>query len=288
MHEPGRPLMKVTVWGARGSIPVSGPQYIRYGGDTTCVEIETSSGDMVILDAGSGIRALGNKALAEKRRNFYFLMTHSHWDHLLGFPFFKPLYRPDCTLNFFGCTFAQESIKTILRETMRPPFFPIDLHDAGANLEFHTRCDAEFEMAGLTCRSFPLCHPNQGYGFILEENGHSVAFFPDNEPGFDHEGGQSREAYVEFFQGVDLLIHDAEYLQDEYDRFSRGWGHSVYLDTVEMAIEANVKRLVMWHINQDRPDTEVDAMLDTAQDLLQRRGVNMRCDMAYTGMTVEL
>lgn len=280
--------MKVTVWGARGSIPVSGPQYIRYGGDTTCVEIETAAGDMIILDAGSGIRALGNKALAEKRTNFYFLMTHSHWDHLLGFPFFKPLYRPDCTLNFFGCTFAQESIRTILKETMRPPFFPVDLHDAGASLLFHTRCELEFEMAGVVCRSFPLSHPNQGYGFLLEENGRKVAFFPDNEPGFEHYGGKPREAYVEFFRDADLLIHDAEYLPEEYELFSRGWGHSVYTETVRMGLDANVRRLVMWHLNQDRTDAQADAMLENARRMVQREGANMGCDLAYTGMSIEI
>jgi len=280
--------MKITVWGARGSIPVSGPEYIRYGGDTTCVEVETSSGKQIILDAGSGIRALGNKAMAEKRKEFYFLMTHSHWDHLLGFPFFKPLYHSSCTLQFYGCTFAQESIRTILKETMRPPFFPVDLHDAGANLEFHIRCDLEFEMAGINCRSFPLCHPNQGYGFILSENDKKLGFFPDNEPGFDHQGGRSRADYVEFFKGVDILIHDAEYLPEEYENFSKGWGHSVHLDTVRIAMDAGVKRLVMWHINQDRTDVEVDAMLEGARRLIKEAGSNMRCDVAHTGMLMDL
>ncbi len=280
--------MKITVWGARGSIPVSGPQYVNYGGDTTCVEVETAAGEMIILDAGSGIRALGNRAMANHRDTFYFLMTHSHWDHLLGFPFFKPLYRPDCTLRFYGCTFAQESIRTILRETMRPPFFPVDFHDAGAQLEFHIRCDLEFQMAGLTCRSFPLCHPNQGYGFILSENGKKLAFFPDNEPGFDHQGGGSRADYIEFFRGVDVLIHDAEYKESEYESFSRGWGHAVYLDTVRMAMDAGVQHLVMWHLSQDRVDSALDEMLAQARELVRNAGGDMRCDMARTGMVIDL
>ena len=122
--------MKITVWGARGSIPVSGPQYVRYGGDTTCVEVESNDGTIIILDAGTGIRCLGNKYIKAPQgelQPMHLLLTHAHWDHVMGFGFFKPIYRKDCVISLHGCSCAQESIRTFLERTMQPPFFPVDL-----------------------------------------------------------------------------------------------------------------------------------------------------------------
>ena len=129
--------MKLTVWGARGSIPVSGEQYVRYGGDTTCVELETEDGDLVILDAGSGLRALGNQVLSEGRKEVHFLLSHAHWDHLLGFPFFKPLYDRSARIALYGCLCAQSSIKEMISDTMTPPNFPVSLKDTHAKVIFH-------------------------------------------------------------------------------------------------------------------------------------------------------
>ncbi len=280
--------MKITVWGARGSIAVSGEQYLKYGGDTTCIEIETARGETVILDAGTGVRALGNKLLREDRRSIHFLFSHAHWDHLLGFPFFKPLYRDGTNIHFHGCTFAQQAIATILRETMRAPFFPINLDSAKATLQFGGTCLPEFDVAGLTCRSIPLSHPNFGYGFRLQEGNRSAVLIPDNELGFCHPGGRSFREYAEFASGADLLIHDAEYLPEEYEPSKRGWGHSTSVDTVRLGIEAGVKRLVLWHLNQDRADPQVDEMVLAAKGLIQKAGASIPCEFARTGLEIEL
>lgn len=279
--------MKVTVWGARGSIPVSGPEYVRYGGDTTCLQVDTEGGDVVILDAGSGLRALGNVLIQKNHDVFHFLLSHAHWDHLLGLPFFKPLYREGVTIHFHGCTFAQQSIRTILSRLMEPPFFPVKLDDVGARLVFDEECKPEFPVAGLWCRSIPLSHPNGGYGFRLLERDRSLAFFPDNELSHLHPGGKTFNEYVDFVFGTELLIHDAEYLPSEYDRFSRGWGHSVYLDTVRLAIAAEVDRLMLWHLNQDRSDDAVDEILESAV-ATAKVGSNVECLMARSGFTVEV
>ncbi|MFC1679252.1 MBL fold metallo-hydrolase [Elusimicrobiota bacterium] len=280
--------MKITVWGARGSIPVSGSQYLRYGGDTTCVELETRSRELIIMDAGSGIRPLGNKVLAEKRRSAHLLLSHAHWDHILGFPFFKPLYLKDTTIYLHGCTIAQESIKHLLGETMRAPFFPVDLNKVAANLVYDDRCPDEFTVAGLCVQRIPLSHPNKGYGFRLTEEDKSLAFFPDNEPLFSHPDGKDFKDYVEFLKGVDVLIHDAEYLPEEYERFAKGWGHSVSLDTVRLALDAEVKHLILWHLNQDRDDDAVGAMLADARKAVKAAGSDMVVDMARTGLSIEV
>ena len=280
--------MKITVWGARGSTPVSGVQYQKYGGDTTCVELETRAGEVLILDAGTGLRPLGNKLLAEGRREFHFLFSHAHWDHLMGFPFFKPLYRPDVTIFCHGCTFSQQSIRCFLKETLRPPFFPVKLDDVAATLHFDEDCPADTTVAGLCCQSIPLSHPNQGFGYRLTEGGRSLGFFPDNELSMVHFEGRPVEDYVRFLKDVDVLIHDGEYWPEEYDGFARGWGHSVFFDTVQLAVAARAKQLVLWHLNQERTDDEVDKIGGLAQNAADEGGTGLVCRMARTGMVLEI
>lgn len=280
--------MKLTVWGARGSTPVSGPEYLVYGGDTTCLEVRTRTNEVIILDAGTGIRALGKQLLREGFRNFHMLLTHAHWDHQLGFPFFKPLYRCDCRMDIRGYITAQESVEGLLGQAMRAPFFPVHLEDVGAKLDFKHDCPDRFEMAGIEIRCFPMAHPNGGVGFLMVEDGKRVAFFPDNEPRFPHEGAPDYTAFIDFIRGADVLFHDGEYLQEEYDSFSRGWGHNVFADTVRLAVEAEVKHLVLWHLNQDRTDEGLDRMQQEARALVAELGANLRCDMARTGLVVHV
>jgi phosphoribosyl 1,2-cyclic phosphodiesterase len=281
--------MKLTIWGARGSISVSGPMYNKYGGDTTCAEIETKSGEVVILDAGTGLRALGNQMLKEKRKEFHFLLTHAHWDHLMGLPFFKPLYRKDSSMFFHGCTFSQQSVRVLLENTMRAPFFPVDVSGISSSLKFDEVCHLEHVFCGLTCLSVPLSHPNNGFGFRLSEEGKSVVFIPDNELSLVHPGGGAFEDYVNFCEGADVLMHDAEYRPEEYLAFSKGWGHSIFLDTVRLGAEAKVKKLILWHINQDRFDDAADKLVEEARAEARRLGAgDMVVEMARQGMTVEL
>ncbi|MHC4872922.1 MAG: MBL fold metallo-hydrolase, partial [Planctomycetota bacterium] len=275
--------MKITVWGSRGSIPVSGQQYVKYGGDTTCIEIETAAGETIILDAGSGIRALGSKMIAEGKKEFHFIFSHAHWDHLLGFPFFKPLYRKDSILRFYGCTFSQGTIKKILQDTMKAPYFPVEINAVQADLRLDVCCDRDFEVGGLCCESIPLNHPNGGCGYRFYEGDKSVAIFPDNELSSPEPDAKPLEDFAEFCSGADLLIHDGEYLKEEYEAFSKGWGHSVFLDTVELGLKANVKHLVLFHLNQDHNDDKIDAITETACGIIKDAGSDMICENARTG-----
>jgi ribonuclease BN (tRNA processing enzyme) len=171
---------------------------------------------------------------------------------------------------------------------MQPPFFPVTLDDVHAELVFDNECKRDFTFASLRCESIPLSHPNNGYGFRLTEGDKSVAFFPDNEFSFAHPGGKSFEDYREFVRGVDILVHDAEYLPEEYEQFSRGWGHSVYADTVRLGVEADAKRLVLWHVNQDRDDDSVDALAELAHEAAKAAGREGLCTMARTGLVFEI
>ena len=171
---------------------------------------------------------------------------------------------------------------------MQPPFFPVTLDDVHATLVFDNECRSQFSVGSLCCESIPLSHPNNGYGFRFAEGNRSLAFFPDNEFAYPHSGGRSFDEYVSFVRGVDLLVHDAEYLPEEYDSYSRGWGHSMYADTVRLAVEARVDRLLLWHLNQDRSDDGVDALAQLADDVAMEAGRDGLCTMARTGLVLDV
>lgn len=281
--------MRIRCWGARGSIPVSGPEYVRYGGDTTCIEIRTDAGDLVILDAGSGIRALGNGLLEERPVRCSVIFTHAHWDHLLGFPFFKPLYLADTEIAMYGCPFAQNSARKMLSRVMEAPFFPVNLDAARARITYIDGCvDMPFRVGSLDITPTLLSHPNQGLGYRFTENGKSFVFLTDNELTHRHPGGLGFDDYVRFSAGADLLLHDAEYLPAEYERLTRTWGHSVYTDALRLAMEAGVRQLGLFHHNQDRTDDAIEAMVADCRRTLQERGSRLGCFAAATGIEITL
>lgn len=268
--------MLIRCWGARGSIPVSGREYDAYGGDTTCLEIRNANDDVIIIDCGSGIRRLGNRLVREKRHEFHLILTHAHWDHISGFPFFKPLYSGTSRIFVHGCAFAQKSIRNILSRTMEAPFFPVDLSAARAEIVFSDVCGVSFAIGGLQVEPINLNHPNMGFGYRFSENGRSFVFLTDNELEYRHPEGRSRDEYLAFCRGADLLIHDAEYTDEEYRR-TRGWGHSRYRAALELALEAGVGRFGLFHHNQDRPDEGVDAILDDCRLIIADQGGAVDC-----------
>jgi phosphoribosyl 1,2-cyclic phosphodiesterase len=252
--------MRIRCWGSRGSIPVSGKNYNKYGGDTTCLEIRTKSDDIVIVDAGTGIRRLGNFLINENRFRYHFIFTHAHWDHLMGFPFFKPLFLTQTELIMHRCPFDSEFVATILNKIMSPPYFPLQLKDVEASIRYLKACPQSFAIGSMTVTPIPLSHPNAGSGYKFEEDGKTFIFLTDNELGYVHPQGLAYADYCRQVKGADLLIHDAEYTPDEYQE-TREWGHSCYTDTNRLALEAGVKRLGLFHLNQDRSDSEVDEIV---------------------------
>jgi len=279
--------MNIRVWGARGSIPVSGREYIKYGGDTTCLEVRTKNDDIIIIDAGTGLRRLGNVLVKEERFDYHMLFTHVHWDHLLGFPFFKPLYRKDTRIRMYGCQMAQDSIKALVSPVMNPPNFPVNYDNLSANIEYQGECELEFSIGSVEIRAIPISHPNEGMGYRLTEDGKSFVFLTDNELTYTHPGGRESDDYMEFSRGTDLLIHDTEFTAEEY-KVTKTWGHSVYSDVVDMALKAEVKTLCLWHHNQDRKDDQVDWMLQDCHRLVDESGKNLSVIAAYQDMEISL
>jgi phosphoribosyl 1,2-cyclic phosphodiesterase len=278
--------MIIRCWGARGSIPVSGKDYLRYGGNTTCLEIRNNRDDILLVDAGSGIREAGNAFLADGRRDFTLLLTHAHWDHIMGFPFFKPLYRHDATINIWGCPFAQDSIREMLARVMSAPYFPIKYDDIHANVTYAEICIETYQLGDLTITPIALSHPNQGTGYKFSEAGRTFVFLTDNELGLQHEGGLSYDNYIEFCHGADLLIHDAEYLDEEYPK-RRGWGHSTIEQATKLALDAGVKQLGLFHHNQERIDTEVDNLVALSRRIIRERKSSLECFAVHQAMELK-
>ena len=279
--------MKVTCWGSRGSIPVSGAEYVKYGGDTTCMEITSTAGDVIVIDAGTGMRRLGNKLLAEGKRTYSLLLTHAHWDHLMGFPFFKPIYFKETTINLYGCAYVQESVKHMISRAMVAPYFPVDFGQLAAEFDFHDACEQGFSIGSVQVSTIQLSHPNQGLGYRFTEDGKSFVFLTDNELTLRHTGGAGYEDYLRFSEGADLLIHDAEYTQEQY-QLTKGWGHSVYTDSLRLAQEAGVKQFGLFHINQERTDADMDRIVDDCNRLVREKGSGPRCFGTAAGMEIEL
>jgi phosphoribosyl 1,2-cyclic phosphodiesterase len=268
--------MLIRSWGSRGAIPVSGRDYLEYGGDTTCLEIRAESGDLILVDAGTGIRRFGNSEAAAADREFNVIFTHAHWDHIMGFPFFKPLYFRRNRIRLHGCPFNDRFVKESLSRVMAPPYFPVNFAGIKARIDFEEACPQAFQIGSVVIHPIALSHPNGGSGYAFVENGRRFVFLTDNELGFRHPGGRTRQEYVEFAAGADLLIHDAEYTPAEYRLFT-GWGHSVYTDAIQLAADAGCRRLGLFHLNQERTDGAMEQILADCRRIIAAEAHRMEC-----------
>ncbi|MFO7963249.1 MAG: MBL fold metallo-hydrolase [Desulfobacterales bacterium] len=279
--------MYIKCWGSRGSIPVSGKEYINYGGDTTCLEIRTKNDDIIIVDAGTGIRRLGNHLMEEERYNFHLIFTHAHWDHLMGFPFFKPIYLKKTEIKVYRCPFQGQYVEKMISKVLSPPNFPVKYGDISASIVYEKGCPDAFNIGSITIEPIPLSHPNGGNGYKFIEDGAVFVFLTDNELGFVHPNGLHYEDYLAFSEDADLLMHDAEYTPEEYTSFIE-WGHSSYRQAVDLAIDSNVGRLGLFHISQDRSDIEVDEIVCECNRIISKRNKTLECFSTAADMIFEL
>lgn len=268
--------MKITCWGSRGSIAVSGNEYSRFGGETTCIEITADSGETVIIDAGTGIRKLGLDLMNRSVQKIHLLLTHAHWDHVSGFAFFKPLQDPSVTLEIQNNRFAGTEIKTILEKLVKPPFFPITMKDLEARITFREDLKDGFSIGSLDISTIALSHPGGGLGYRFSENGRTFVFLTDNELAHAHPGCRDLADYKAFCQDADILVHDAEFTPEEYPA-KKGWGHTSYTQAIDLALDADVRQLGLFHINQERTDDEMDRIVDHSRQLIKSRGSKMTC-----------
>lgn len=240
------------------------------------MEVRAGSGEIIIIDAGSGIRALGNKLAKEKVKKFDMLFTHAHWDHILGFPFFHLAYQKGVDITIRGCSFSMASYREILRGLMAPPYFPVGVEAFRAKMRFVNINQRSFHIGSLKIRPIFISHPNGGLGFRFEEDDKSLVFLTDNELDFLHDMGLEFDAYVDFCRDADVLIHDAEYTSGDY-KYYQQFGHSQYEDAVNLAIKSKAKRLGLFHLNRERTDDKVDRIVADAHRIIAESKVKVEC-----------
>lgn len=270
--------MNVTFWGVRGTIPTPQRENLHFGGETACVEIETE-GKRIVLDGGSGLRLLGNRMLrsSEPRQgNEDILLSHFHWDHLQGIPYFAPLFTEGVVR--FHSYLPAESLHSTLSMQMAAPFFPLPLDAAASTKEYRQfQPYSAFDIGPFLVRPFPLRHPQRCSGFRIECQGHSVIYATDHE----HGDAESDAILLEHARGADLLITDAQYTPDEYSE-RIGWGHSTWLAAAQLAAQAGVKRLMLFHHDPLRDDDSI------RRNVLLARKVFDSTDAAREGTTLSL
>ena len=252
--------MRVTFWGVRGSLASPGPETVRYGGNTACVEVRGTSDAVIILDAGTGIRRLG-EALSDARRIYLFL-THLHLDHLQGLGFFAPLFRPEVEIDIWGPPSLRADLATRLNRYLSPPLFPVRLKELSSRVTLHPATAKPILVAGIEIVAERIIHPGPTVGYRLAEGARAVAYLPDHEPALGArrfpEAPEWTSGYA-LANGVDLLIHDAQYRTDE--RASRiGWGHSSVDEAVAFAKQAGAAALAPFHHDPTHSDAELDAL----------------------------
>lgn len=285
----------VTFWGTRGSIPTPGPATARYGGNTPCVAVEGTGGQLVVLDAGTGIRALGLDLEAKQNgaAKVEILLSHAHWDHIQGLPHFKPFFAPGNTVRIWGSRQGTTSLEAILRQQMDPAVFPVPLDALSAQLTVQQVDTDDFSIGEFRVQTVKLRHPGTTLGFRLtpaKARAPSIAYVTDNElgPGGLYEvSGTWRRDFLAFLKDVDLLIHDAMYTPKELEQH-RGWGHSTYEEAVTLAQEAGAKKLVLFHHEPEHGDKEMDALLAAARKFAKSRRQPLEVVAAQEGMKVTL
>ncbi len=283
----------VTFWGTRGSVPTPGSLTARYGGNTPCVAVE-GPGGLVILDAGTGIRALGLQ-LVERQNGAVsaeILLSHAHWDHIQGLPHFKPFFAPGNAVRIWGSRQGTTSLEAILRQQMDPAVFPVPLDALSATLTVQQVAPGEFTVGQFVVRAMQLQHPGTTLGYRLTPRGggRSMAYMTDNELGAidRYQVPRSwRKELKAFLADVDLLIHDAMYTPEELETH-RGWGHSTWAEAVELAADVGAQRLVLFHHEPEHGDDLVDALLEQARQVARARRRPAEVLAAKEGMELTL
>jgi len=243
---------------------------------------------LIIVDAGSGIRNLG-KAMMQAGTPLHacLMLTHSHWDHLVGFPFFVPAYFSRYSFRVCGGPEAQESVREFLASQMQAPYFPVDFSQIKASFQFDCRCSVNSPHPELRIKPIRLSHPNGGYGFRFEHRGTSFVLLTDNELEVAHGGGNGRSEFIEACRNADLLFHDAQYTEEDYQK-TRGWGHSTFFQAVDLALEAGVKTLGLVHHDPDRTDDDLDRQVEACRQRIAARGVDLHCVGVAEGDVFEI
>ena len=290
--------MILRFWGTRGSIASPGPSTLEFGGNTSCAEIVTAAGTRFIFDCGTGARLLGAHLLAQKERPITgtIMLTHTHWDHIQGFPFFAPLFIPGNVFRVCGPPGANTSLPEVLSGQMEYTYFPVELSQLGAKIDYQNLTEGTHEVEGVRISALLLNHPAIALGYRVESDGVSLLYLCDHEPYWEplwhshaqpgkiesilHDGDRR---HAEFMLGADVVIHDAQYTPEEYPS-RKNWGHSTYSYVTQIAAAAGVKRLFLTHHDPTHDDAFLRGVEEKAQAIAHQLGSPMRVNCAREGL----
>jgi phosphoribosyl 1,2-cyclic phosphodiesterase len=258
--------MNVTLWGTRGSLPNAGPETVKYGGNTSCVEVRAEDGTILVLDAGTGIRRFGATLPSCGDQRIDILLTHLHMDHIQGLGFFDPLYNAEADIHIWGPPSTTMNLRERLARYLSPPLFPVRIRELPCKLTLHDVQPGCFEIGAFRITSDFVLHPGPTFGYRIAANGSSMAYLPDHEPALCSKQPGAEPEWTSGYaiaQGVDTLIHDAQYSTAEYPEHV-GWGHSSLAQTISFAAATGVRRLVTFHHDPAHDDAALDHLVEDA------------------------
>lgn len=275
--------MLITFWGTRGSIPVPGKDTVKYGGNTTCISLEIKNGTFIIIDAGTGIKKTGSYLLKKGVKEISLFLTHSHWDHIQGFPFFVPAYIKNFKIDVYGASPTYERFIKIFSGQMKSLYFPVDFKNLSSIITYKKIFKKGTIINGMKVNAIKTIHPLETHAFKFENDGKIFVFMTDNELDTKNLTSEQYKEFIKFVNNADVLIHDAQYAREEYDKYI-GWGHSTWQKVVEFANESNVKKVFLTHHDPDKTDEQIDIIEKKAQEYLKGTQVFL----AREGFSIEI
>jgi phosphoribosyl 1,2-cyclic phosphodiesterase len=295
--------MRLRFWGTRGSIAAPGPDTNHFGGNTSCIELTVESGGRMILDCGTGARLLGKELMKNARGpiSATILLTHTHWDHIQGFPFFAPLFESSNHFQVYGPEGAHLSLHDVLAGQMEHHYFPVELSQLAARISYRDLAAGNYELDGLSVSAQQMNHPSPTLGYRIQADGVSVCYLSDHEPfsedvwrdgalapaRLDLIADEGDRRHAEYMKEADVVIHEAQYTPEEYPA-KKNWGHSTYTYVVQIAAVAGVRRLFLTHHDPSHDDAFVARIEQRAQELARRLDSSMEVRCAYEGCEIQV
>ncbi|GAA0856081.1 MBL fold metallo-hydrolase [Aliiglaciecola litoralis] len=279
--------MRLTFYGVRGSTPAPGPEFIKYGGNTACVHLQLNDGTDIILDAGTGIKKLGQE-LIKKQSDVHLLLSHNHWDHIQGFPFFAPIYQPGRNIFITPGMISFDEHDAVLKQ-MTGSYFPVDYKTLQSNIELKPiGKDVEsWNINSAKISRLAMNHPGSGSSYLIEADGAKVAYITDNELYPPYRKETDFLEWVEFAMQADIVIHDAQYMLSDMPGKS-GWGHSVAEEAVKLALACRTKRLALYSHDHIRTDDEIAAIEEHCQYVIEIAEDDLQVFAAAEGLAIDL